>query len=54
MEFFCENMMAKSLDGKKPWTVFAKSSFLDVRLSSYYVSTSFPGTFYILLGKEIL
>ena len=36
-------------------TISAKSSVLVVQVNSEYVSASnFPGTWYILLGKEVL
>ena len=45
---------AEIVNSKQPLTIFAKSNILDVRMGSEYASTSsFPGMFNILLGKEV-
>ena len=42
------------VNGLKSLTTSAKNSILDARLGSEYVSASFfPGTFYIILAKEV-
>ena len=44
-------LFAKIVEGKATFTVFGKTSTLDVWLGSEYICTSsFSGTFYILLG----
>ena len=44
----------KIVNSKLPEIIFSKSPILDVRLGSEYASTSsFPGMFNVLLGKEV-
>ena len=50
---FKMELFAKIFRGKKPLTTFAKSSIVDVRLDSQYVSASFPAPFYTLLVKAV-